>query len=139
MPQKTLEYKDAQVEIHAGLFGGGVSIGIACRKLNRTFTVDEFMALVYPAIDAAAKAVDDTLETVAAGAGAPSSADLDAAASEQQAAAATKGARAPVAPAPQPGTSSGEAPAPVTGGHASVGVVAPAAAVAEPEKPSGQE
>jgi len=151
VPDKTLQFKDATVQIHAGVFGGGVSVKITCREYAVTLDPEEFLALIYPAIDAAANqkaalageapadpavasaadaAIEQSAEAKAEAAAAPSAADLDAAAGEEKTAEQT-GTVAPgqadtpplpIAPPPQqPGTSSGEAPAPITGGHASVG------------------
>ncbi len=56
MPTETITYKDASVVVNAGLFGG-VKIDVHCRNLSlNKMSTDEFAQLIYPAIDAAAKA-----------------------------------------------------------------------------------
>ena len=141
MPDKTLQFKDATVQIHAGLFGGGVSVKITCRDYAVTLDPEEFLALIYPAIDAAANqkaalageapadpavasaadaAIEQTAEAKAEAAAAPSAADLDAAAGEEKTAEQTGTVAPGQADTPPLGTAPApQAPAPQQPGTSS--------------------
>ena len=59
MPSQEISYQDATVVVHAGVFGGGVSIDVTCRNFVQTgMTPSQFAALIYPAINAAAAPLD---------------------------------------------------------------------------------
>jgi hypothetical protein len=58
---KQIVYEDATVTVHYSLFGGDVSVTVACRTFNQRMTLDSFAALIYPAIEAAA---DDAAKIV---------------------------------------------------------------------------
>ena len=54
--QDKISYRDATVTVNAGLFGG-VKIDVECRSIAwNSLSPDEFAAMIYPAIDAAATA-----------------------------------------------------------------------------------
>jgi hypothetical protein len=55
MPTKVIVYEDATVTVHAAVFGD-TTVDVLCRGFSqRGMTVDEFAAMIYPAIDAKAK------------------------------------------------------------------------------------
>lgn len=56
MPTKVITHLDAIVVIHAPVFGGDPTVDVMCRTYEaKGLTLDEFAALIYPSIDAAAK------------------------------------------------------------------------------------
>jgi len=58
MADLRMTYQDASVDINAGI-GGLHTVTVTCRNFTRTFTKDsltDLMQLLYPALDAAAKA-----------------------------------------------------------------------------------
>ena len=55
MPEEKISFKDAVVDVHAGVFGP-TTIDVVCRNLTlKDLSPSQFAELVYPAIDAAAK------------------------------------------------------------------------------------
>jgi hypothetical protein len=51
---KQLVYEDATFTLHFSLLHGTATVTVACESYNKTMSLDDFAAMVYPAIKAAA-------------------------------------------------------------------------------------
>jgi hypothetical protein len=63
MADLKMQYQDASIDINAGL-GGLHTVTVKCRNYTATFSPNQLnylMAMLYPAIDAAAKPFDKPL------------------------------------------------------------------------------